>query len=105
MPYTLLTCSTLIRLTAISLLLPGGRSASQGTGPEGGIPLAACLPPASCVRFPVRTASYEGIGKPEPLRHDFHGFSSRRISEERQLIYRVIEDEVRSVSCRCYYGR
>ncbi|MFF2406546.1 Txe/YoeB family addiction module toxin [Streptomyces sp. NPDC058092] len=47
----------------------------------------------------------EGIGKPEPLRHDFHGYWSRRISEEHRLIYRVIEDEVRIVSCRYHYGR
>ncbi|MGW1813970.1 Txe/YoeB family addiction module toxin [Streptomyces sp. NPDC002125] len=47
----------------------------------------------------------EGIGKPEPLRHDFHGYWSRRISDEHRLIYRVIEDEVRIVSCRYHYGR
>ncbi|MET9593646.1 Txe/YoeB family addiction module toxin [Streptomyces sp. NPDC006516] len=47
----------------------------------------------------------EGIGKPEPLRHDFHGYWSRRISEEHRLIYRVVEDEVRIVSCRYHYGR
>ncbi|MFH8758518.1 Txe/YoeB family addiction module toxin [Streptomyces atroolivaceus] len=47
----------------------------------------------------------EGIGKPEPLRHDFHGYWSRRISEEHRLIYRVIEDEVRIVSCHYHYGR
>ncbi|MGW2084110.1 Txe/YoeB family addiction module toxin [Streptomyces sp. NPDC001880] len=47
----------------------------------------------------------EGIGKPEPLRHGFHGYWSRRISEEHRLIYRVVEDEVRIVSCRYHYGR
>ncbi|MFF5899437.1 Txe/YoeB family addiction module toxin [Streptomyces argenteolus] len=47
----------------------------------------------------------EGIGKPEPLRHDFHGYWLRRISEEHRLIYRVLEDEVRIVSCRYHYGR
>lgn len=47
----------------------------------------------------------EGIGKPEPLRHDFHGYWSRRISDEHRLIYRVVEDEVRIASCRYHYGR
>ncbi|WP_329197781.1 Txe/YoeB family addiction module toxin [Streptomyces sp. NBC_01435] len=47
----------------------------------------------------------EGIGKPEPLRHGFHGYWSRRISDEHRLIYRVVEDEVRIVSCRYHYGR
>ncbi|MFC9942365.1 Txe/YoeB family addiction module toxin [Streptomyces pratensis] len=47
----------------------------------------------------------EGIGKPEPLRHDFHGYWSRRISDEHRLIYRVVDDEVRIVACRYQYGR
>ncbi|MFG2597962.1 Txe/YoeB family addiction module toxin [Streptomyces sp. NPDC048462] len=47
----------------------------------------------------------EGIGKPEPLRHGFHGYWSRRISDEHRLIYRVVEDEVRIVSCRYHYSR
>lgn len=47
----------------------------------------------------------EGIGKPEPLRHDFHGYWSRRISDEHRLVYRVVEDEVRIASCRYHYGR
>ncbi|MFD9287064.1 Txe/YoeB family addiction module toxin [Streptomyces sp. NPDC060030] len=47
----------------------------------------------------------EGIGKPEPLRHGFHGYWSRRISDEHRLVHRVAEDEVRLVSCRYHYGR
>ncbi|MEE4493355.1 Txe/YoeB family addiction module toxin [Streptomyces sp. BE230] len=47
----------------------------------------------------------EGIGKPEALRHDFHGYWSRRVSDEHRLVYRVAEDEVRIASCRYHYGR
>ncbi|MER7726468.1 Txe/YoeB family addiction module toxin [Streptomyces sp. NPDC096323] len=47
----------------------------------------------------------EGIGKPEPLRHAFHGYWSRRISDEHRLVYRVTEDEVRIASFRYHYGR
>ncbi|WP_326661278.1 Txe/YoeB family addiction module toxin [Streptomyces sp. NBC_00385] len=47
----------------------------------------------------------EGIGKPEPLRHGFHGYWSRRISDEHRLVHRVAEDEVRIASCRYHYGR
>jgi toxin YoeB len=32
---------------------------------------------------------YEGIGKPEPLRHALAGFWSRRINEEHRMVYRV----------------
>jgi toxin YoeB len=46
---------------------------------------------------------YEGIGKPEPLRHKYAGFWSRRIDEEHRLIYRVIDFEIQIVKCRFHY--
>ncbi len=47
----------------------------------------------------------EGIGKPEPLRHNFAGYWSRRITDEHRLIYKVDADEIRIASCRYHYGR
>lgn len=47
----------------------------------------------------------EGIGKPEPLKHDFSGFWSRRITDEHRLVYQVTETQVQIVSCRYHYGR
>ena len=47
--------------------------------------------------------SYEGIGKPEPLKHNYAGFWSRRIDEEHRLIYRVVEDEIQIAKCRFHY--
>ena len=32
---------------------------------------------------------YEGIGKPEPLKHAFAGYWSRRFDDEHRLVYRV----------------
>lgn len=46
---------------------------------------------------------YSGIGKPEPLKHNYRGFWSRRINDEHRLIYQVKEDEVRIVKCRFHY--
>ena len=46
---------------------------------------------------------YEGIGKPEPLRHSLSGFWSRRINEEHRLVYRIIEDEIRIAQIRYHY--
>jgi toxin YoeB len=46
----------------------------------------------------------EGIGKPEPLKHGFRGYWSRRITEEHRLIYRVDKDEIRIAACRYHYG-
>ncbi len=48
----------------------------------------------------------EGIGKPEPLRHDFAGYWSRRITAEHRLVYRIVDDgEVRIAACRHHHGR
>lgn len=46
---------------------------------------------------------YEGIGKPEPLKHNYKGFWSRRINDEHRLIYQVKEDELRIIKCRFHY--
>lgn len=46
---------------------------------------------------------YEGIGKPEPLKHKYRGFWSRRIDGEHRIIYRVTEDEIWIVKCRFHY--
>ena len=37
---------------------------------------------------------FEGLGKPEPLKHKYSGFWSRRIDNEHMLIYKFNEDEV-----------
>jgi toxin YoeB len=34
---------------------------------------------------------YEGIGKPEPLKHNLSGAWSRRITQEHRLVYEVNE--------------
>jgi len=47
----------------------------------------------------------EGIGKPEPLRHEFSGYWSRRINDEHRLIYRLADDEILIAQCRHHYQR
>ena len=47
----------------------------------------------------------EGIGKPEPLKHGFQGYWSRRITDEHRLVYKVIDDEIRVAACRYHYER
>jgi toxin YoeB len=46
-----------------------------------------------------------GIGKPEPLKHDFAGYWSRRITDEHRLVYKIAEDDVRIAACRYHYGQ
>ena len=45
----------------------------------------------------------EGLGKPEPLRHELEGLWSRRISPEHRLIYRFDEDNIYILKCKTHY--
>jgi toxin YoeB len=47
---------------------------------------------------------FEGIGKPEALRHALQGFWSRRISEEHRMVYRVTEHGLEIAQLRYHYS-
>ena len=51
----------------------------------------------------ILRSPFEGIGKPEPLRHNFSGFWSRRINEEHRLVYAVDDGCIIVVQCRYHY--
>ena len=51
----------------------------------------------------IQRSPFAGIGKPEPLRHQFQGCWSRRISGEHRLLYEVDGDKVFLVQCRYHY--
>jgi toxin YoeB len=51
-----------------------------------------------CLRTP-----FTGIGKPEPLKGNFGGNWSRRITDEHRLIYCIKEDRLHILQCRYYY--
>lgn len=46
---------------------------------------------------------YNGIGKPEPLKHHWAGFWSRRISQEHRLVYKIEGDAILVAQCRRHY--
>jgi toxin YoeB len=48
---------------------------------------------------------YRGIGKPEPLKHAFQGYWSRRISGEHRIVYRVSGGDLRIAQLRHHYRR
>ena len=37
----------------------------------------------------IKRAPFEGVGKPEILRHTLSGYWSRRINEEHRIVYKV----------------
>lgn len=45
----------------------------------------------------------KGLGKPEPLKYEFKGYWSRRITDEHRLIYKVDEDNIYIASCKDHY--
>lgn len=51
-----------------------------------------------CARTP-----FSGIGKPEPLRGALSGWSSRRITKEHRLVYKVSGDSLFLAQCRYHY--
>jgi toxin YoeB len=46
---------------------------------------------------------FTGIGKPEPLRYEFAGCWSRRVTHEHRLVYRVFADRIEFVQARYDY--
>jgi toxin YoeB len=46
---------------------------------------------------------FQGIGKPEPLRYVLAGCSSRRITQEHRLVYRVSKDRIDFLQARYHY--
>lgn len=51
-----------------------------------------------------RNGNTKGIGKPEPLQYNLHGYYSRRIDSVNRLVYACREDEIWIVSCRYHYS-
>ncbi len=40
----------------------------------------------------IQLHPFEGIGKPEPLKHNLSGCWSRRINQEHRIIYEIIDE-------------
>jgi toxin YoeB len=51
-----------------------------------------------CLRTP-----FKGVGKPEPLKGNFVGNWSRRITDEHRLIYAVKDGRLHVLQCRYHY--
>jgi toxin YoeB len=51
----------------------------------------------------IRRAPFSGIGKPEPLKHGFSGYWSRRINDEHRIVYKVESDSIFIAQARYHY--
>ncbi len=46
---------------------------------------------------------FNGLGDPEPLKHHWSGYWSRRIDREHRLVYKVANKTITVVQCRYHY--
>ena len=51
----------------------------------------------------TKRSPFEGIGKPEPLKHALSGYWSRRINDEHRFVYCVSEDAIHIAQLRYHY--
>tara|TARA_B100001964_G_C13993919_1_gene491852 strand:+ start:180 stop:428 length:249 start_codon:yes stop_codon:yes gene_type:complete len=51
----------------------------------------------------VQREPFEGIGKPEPLKHALAGYWSRRINDEHRIVYRVDGNAILVAQLRYHY--
>jgi toxin YoeB len=46
---------------------------------------------------------FEGVGKPEPLKHALSGFWSRRITDEHRMVYKMVDGALLLAQLRYHY--
>ena len=51
----------------------------------------------------IKKNKYQGIGKPEPLKHSLSGYWSRRITNEHRVVYKIQNDKVLIAQLRYHY--
>ncbi|MBI4963228.1 MAG: Txe/YoeB family addiction module toxin [Desulfomonile tiedjei] len=51
----------------------------------------------------IQRSPFEGIGKPEPLKHALSGYWSRRINEEHRIVYKVESESLLIAQLRYHY--
>lgn len=51
----------------------------------------------------IRQHPFTGIGKPEPLKYDWQGYWSRRITDEHRIVYRVEARRLYILQLRHHY--
>ena len=51
----------------------------------------------------IQRTPFEGVGKPEPLKHALSGYWSRRINDEHRIVYKVEDDALLIAQLRYHY--
>ena len=51
----------------------------------------------------IQHTPFEGVGKPEQLKHALSGYWSRRINQEHRIVYKVHENDLLIAQLRHHY--
>lgn len=51
----------------------------------------------------IQRNKYQGIGKPEPLKHSPFGYWSRRINNEHRIVYKIENSSILIAQLRYHY--
>lgn len=51
----------------------------------------------------TQRSPFQGIGKPEPLKHGLKGYWSRRINDEHRFVYKCQHDSIFLAQLRYHY--
>jgi toxin YoeB len=51
----------------------------------------------------IRRHPYEGLGKPESLKHALKGYWSRRINDEHRIVYKIQDESILFMQLRYHY--
>ena len=51
----------------------------------------------------IQRNPFDGIGKPEPLKHNYKGFWSRKINDEHRLVYEITDSHLNIIACKYHY--
>lgn len=51
----------------------------------------------------IKREPFSGLGDPEPLKYNWSGYWSRRISKEHRIVYKVKENTLLIAQCRYHY--
>jgi len=52
----------------------------------------------------IERNGYNGIGKPEPLKHELNGFWSIRIDDKNRIVFRIENEKLEIVQCGSHYN-
>lgn len=51
----------------------------------------------------MKRSPFDGVGNPEPLKHNWSGYWSRRINREHRIVYKINDKQLIIAQCRYHY--